>query len=147
MICWIIVNCSTQVKKLLVDSIIFHVSLIFFFFRLSRIICTRDDGDLWIFLNIFFPALTNLCSILCASCGGLTQFEGAVKFQNKVVVFWELVKNSLNLTSFPPIPLNFGGNENLKFWGNREGWVFPHNHYIPSYLNFQTRKLTFYSLH
>ena len=26
-----------------------------------------------------------------------------------------LVKNSLNLISFPSIPLNFGGNENLKF--------------------------------
>ena len=26
-----------------------------------------------------------------------------------------LVKNSLNLISFPPISLNFGGNENLKF--------------------------------
>lgn len=30
MICWIIVNCSTQVKKLLVDSIIFHISEFFF---------------------------------------------------------------------------------------------------------------------
>ena len=26
-----------------------------------------------------------------------------------------LVKNLLNLISFPPIPPNFGGNENLKF--------------------------------
>ena len=26
-----------------------------------------------------------------------------------------LVKNSLNLISFSPIPSNFGGNENLKF--------------------------------
>ena len=26
-----------------------------------------------------------------------------------------LVKNSLNLILFPPIPLNFGGIENLKF--------------------------------
>ena len=30
-----------------------------------------------------------------------------------------LVKNSLNLNSFPPIPPNFGGNENLRFGGNR----------------------------
>ena len=66
-------------------------------------------------MNIFFPTLTNLCSILCPSCSGLTQLEGAVKFQNKVDVFWELVKNSLNLTPFPPIPPNFGENENLKF--------------------------------
>ena len=26
-----------------------------------------------------------------------------------------LVKNSLNLIPFPPIPHNFGGNENLRF--------------------------------
>ena len=26
-----------------------------------------------------------------------------------------LVKKSLNLISFPPIPPNFGGNENLRF--------------------------------
>ena len=26
-----------------------------------------------------------------------------------------LVKNSLNLISFPPIPLNFGENENFRF--------------------------------
>ena len=31
-----------------------------------------------------------------------------------------LVKNSLNLNSFSPIPPNFGGNENLGFGGNRE---------------------------
>ena len=31
-----------------------------------------------------------------------------------------LVKKSLNLTSFPHIPLNFMGNENLRFLGNRE---------------------------
>ena len=31
-----------------------------------------------------------------------------------------LVKKSLNLISFPPIPPNFGGNENLKFEVNRE---------------------------
>ena len=36
-----------------------------------------------------------------------------------------LVKNSLNLISFPPIALNFGENENLRFWGNKEKWVFP----------------------
>ena len=28
-----------------------------------------------------------------------------------------LVKKSLNLISFPPIPPNFRGNENLRFWG------------------------------
>ena len=31
-----------------------------------------------------------------------------------------LVKKSLNLNPFPPIPPNFGGNENLGFGGNRE---------------------------
>ena len=31
-----------------------------------------------------------------------------------------LVKKSLNLNPFPPIPPNFGGNENLRFGGNRE---------------------------
>ena len=31
-----------------------------------------------------------------------------------------LVKNSLNLISFPPIPPNFGGNENLRFLGKRD---------------------------
>jgi hypothetical protein len=30
------------------------------------------------------------------------------------------VKKSLNLNPFPPIPLNFGRNENLGFGGNRE---------------------------
>ena len=46
-----------------------------------------------------------------------------------------LVKKSLNIISFPPIPLNFGGNENLRFLGNREEWVFPLTHSIPSHLN------------
>ena len=41
------------------------------------------------------------------------------------------------------IPLNFGGNENLRFWGNKEKWVFPSIHFIPSHLNFQTREWTF----
>ena len=31
-----------------------------------------------------------------------------------------LVKNSLNLISFPLISLNFRGKENFKFKGNRE---------------------------
>jgi len=31
-----------------------------------------------------------------------------------------LVKNSLNLILFPPIPPDFGGKENLRFKGNRE---------------------------
>jgi hypothetical protein len=31
-----------------------------------------------------------------------------------------LVKKSLNFNPFPPIPLNFRGNENLGFGGNRE---------------------------
>jgi hypothetical protein len=34
------------------------------------------------------------------------------------------VKVSLNKISFPPIPPNFGGNENLGFGGNREECVF-----------------------
>ena len=69
MICWIIVNCSTQVKKLLVDSTIFHISeFFFFFFRLSRLICNRDDGDLC-------SAHTYLCSVLCLSWVGLTRLR------------------------------------------------------------------------
>ena len=31
------------------------------------------------------------------------------------VILGVLVKKSLNLISFPPIPPNFGGNENLRF--------------------------------
>ena len=46
-----------------------------------------------------------------------------------------LVKKSLNLILFPLIPLNFEGNENLRFLGNREKWVFPPTHSIPSHLN------------
>ena len=38
-------------------------------------------------------------------------------------VFGDLVKISLNLISFLPISPNFGGIENLRFWGNREAWV------------------------
>ena len=68
MICWKIVNCSTQVKKLLVDSIIFHISEFFFFFGLSRLICNRDDGDL-----CFAHACP--CSVLCLSCVGLTRLR------------------------------------------------------------------------
>jgi hypothetical protein len=30
------------------------------------------------------------------------------------------MKKSLNLNPFPPIPSNFGGNENLGFGENRE---------------------------
>ena len=40
-------------------------------------------------------------------------------FENKELniqgYFGSLVKKSLNLISFPPIPPNFGGNENLRF--------------------------------
>ena len=36
-----------------------------------------------------------------------------------------LVKKSLNLISFPPMPPNLGGNENLRFQENREEWMFP----------------------
>ena len=46
-----------------------------------------------------------------------------------------LVKKLLNLTPFPPIPPNFRGNENLRFSGNKEEWVFPPTHSIPSHLN------------
>ena len=48
-----------------------------------------------------------------------------------------LVKKLLNLISFPLIPPNFMGNENLRFSGNREEWVFPSTHSIPSHLNSQ----------
>ena len=34
--------------------------------------------------------------------------------------FGRLVKKSLNLNPFLPIPPNLGGNENLGFGGNRE---------------------------
>ena len=51
-----------------------------------------------------------------------------------------LVKKSLNLISFPLILPNFGGNENLRFSGNREEWVFPPTHFIPSHLNSQIRE-------
>ena len=55
-------------------------------------------------------------------------------------VFRVLVKNSLNLISFPPIPLNFGENGNLRFEGNREEWVFPSTHSISSYLSTKQEK-------
>ena len=133
-ICRIIVNCNTQVKKLLVDSIIFHVSWIFFSLgSLGKFV--PEMMVIYEYFWIFFSAHTNSCSILCLSCGRLTQLEGAVKFQTKVGEFWEFVKNSLNLISFPPIPPNFGENENLRFWGNRKEWVFPPNHSIPFHLN------------
>ena len=48
-----------------------------------------------------------------------------------------LVKNPLNLIPFPPIPPNFGENENLRFKGNREECVFPPTNSIPSNLNSQ----------
>ena len=51
-----------------------------------------------------------------------------------------LVKNSLNLISFPLILPNFRGNENLRFWWNREEWVFPLTHFIFSHLKSQTRE-------
>ena len=46
-----------------------------------------------------------------------------------------LVKKSLNLISFPSILFNFRENENLRFSGNREEWVFSPAHSIPSHLN------------
>jgi hypothetical protein len=41
-------------------------------------------------------------------------------YKNTKDILGLLVKNSLNLNPFPPIPPNFGGNENLGFGGNRE---------------------------
>ena len=41
-------------------------------------------------------------------------------YKNTKDILGLLVKNSLNLNSFPSIPLNFGGNKNLGFGGNRE---------------------------
>ena len=58
-----------------------------------------------------------------------------------------LTKISLNLNPFPPIPLNFEGNKNLRFWGKMEEWAFPPNHFISSHLNSQTREWAFHSLH
>ena len=41
-------------------------------------------------------------------------------YKNTKDILGLLVKNSLNLNPFPPIPPNFGGNENLGFGGNRK---------------------------
>jgi hypothetical protein len=41
-------------------------------------------------------------------------------YKNTKGILGRLVKKSLNLNSFPPIPPNFEGNENLGFGGNRE---------------------------
>jgi hypothetical protein len=41
-------------------------------------------------------------------------------YKNTKDILGLLVKNSLNLNLFPPIPHNFGGNENLGFGENRE---------------------------
>ena len=41
-------------------------------------------------------------------------------YKNTKDILGLFVKNSLNLNPFPPIPSNFGGNENLGFGGNRE---------------------------
>ena len=41
-------------------------------------------------------------------------------YKNTKGILGRLVKKSLNLNPFPPIPPNFGGNENLGFGGNRE---------------------------
>ena len=41
-------------------------------------------------------------------------------YKNTKDILGLLVKNSLNLNLFLPIPPNFEGNENLGFGGNRE---------------------------
>ena len=41
-------------------------------------------------------------------------------YKNTKGILGRLVKKSLNLNPFPPIPPNFGGNENLEFGGNRK---------------------------
>ena len=58
-----------------------------------------------------------------------------------------LVKKSLNLIQFLLIPPNFGGNESLKFKGNREEWVFLPTHFIHSHLNSKIREWAFHSFY
>ena len=41
-------------------------------------------------------------------------------YKNTKGILERLVKKSLNLNSFPPIPLKFGGNEILGFKENKE---------------------------
>ena len=45
-----------------------------------------------------------------------------------------LVKQLLNLISFPLIPSNFGKNENLRFLGHRKEWVFSPTDFIHFHL-------------
>jgi hypothetical protein len=48
-------------------------------------------------------------------------YKGDLGFYKNTKGFLErLVKKSLNLNPFPPIPPNFGRNENLGFGRNRE---------------------------
>ena len=48
-------------------------------------------------------------------------YKGNLEFyKNTKGILGRLVKKSLNLNLFPPIPPNFRGNENLGFGGNRE---------------------------
>ena len=48
-------------------------------------------------------------------------YKGNIGFYNNTKdILGFLVNNLLNLNLFPPIPPNFGGNENLEFRGNRE---------------------------
>jgi hypothetical protein len=52
-------------------------------------------------------------------------YKGNLGFsKNTKGILRRLVKKSLNLNSFPSIPPNFEGNENLGFGGNRKEWVF-----------------------
>jgi hypothetical protein len=48
-------------------------------------------------------------------------YKGNLEFyKNTKGILGRLVKKSLNLNSFIPIPPNFGRNENLGFGGNKE---------------------------
>ena len=48
-------------------------------------------------------------------------YKGNIGFYNNTKdILGFLVNNLLNLNLFPPIPPNFGGNENLGFGGNRD---------------------------
>ena len=48
-------------------------------------------------------------------------YKGNLRFYKNIRgILGCLVKKSLNLNPFLSIPPNFGGNENLKFGGNRE---------------------------
>ena len=78
---------------------------------------------------------------------------------NDIIYLRVLIKISLNLISFHQIPPKFWENENLRFWGNIDKWVFFFFFYsfhsfllklsnirmTNLHLKFQTRKWSEYS--